>query len=1851
MGCSTPRTLVQVILPLVFCLLAEIHTAQPGKDGALTIVSGTQVVNRYAPVSSTITPGTNTLTFLPGPSFSLCAGDLIMVYQAQGATISTTNTATYGDITSYNSAGLFEFKYVRGVAGNTIETQTTFTNTYHPAGKVQVIKVPQYTSLVLNANTAIVAKPWKDTTISSSAYRFGGLVVLHAASITNNGLISASYAGFRGGIVASNLSYTVGIMDFVSTVQINGGIKGEGIAGAPVDYDLMGGRYCRGAPANGGGGGTSTNSSGGGGANGNNQNVWTGHGVMIVNVPNPLAAWSLDPAYISNANALTNSSGGGRGGYSWGNANGNALSNPPGTFIWAGDNRREVGGRGGRPLTNIHPETRLYFGGGGGAGDANNNGGTSGGNGGGIIYLICTSALSGTGVIESNGFSVPLSVGCNCDGHGGGGAGGSIVIKCGSIAPALSVKCVGGLGGSQFTVTPPGLAVESEGPGGGGGGGFAAISAAGVVPDVQGGMNGSTASPGLTEFPFNGGTAGANGHTATVSSAFISYLPPQVNVTSPACVGGSVSFSVSGFGVTSYYWTGPNSFTSNVASPTVQNLGTSSGGIYTLQLVYTNSCTITNTFVVTVAPGPTISVTGLDTLCAGRSATLVASGALSHTWLPSGANADSLIVAPLVTTTYTVAGTDSLGCSHATTYMVQVAQNPTVTISAPHTTLCYGGSVALTGSGAQSYTWNPGSMTSAGVTVSPTAGGVYTLTGAGTFHCADTATVALSVYPLPALTATSSNYTVCPGEVFTVTAGGAQTFTWDPGSLTGPIQTYSVTQETTITLSGNSPHGCFGDTTIQIKLKPVPLLGFNTASITCSHLGYGTVTANGGSGSFSYTWVPTAQTGSAASGLFPGTYTIFVHDSLTGCVFSPTVHFAPLVPLAGTVIAADSVKCFGGRTANASITLSGGSGAQSYAWTDTHGIQTTPSADSLAAGINTIVVTDSVTHCTVSHTFLVLQPPAISPSVTPTTHSVCLGGQITLTATASGGIPPYTYSWIAGPVTQTLVIASPVAGNSDHTVTISDANHCEVSSSFTGSFIPNPTVTVNSLTVCPLQAGTLTAVGASTYTWSTGSNGNQLVLNPTADGQYTVTGNLSGCVASVIASVSVKSAPAASITAKQAVCENDTLVLSASGGGSYSWAGPAGFSSSLAQPSVAGVKMNHTGTYSVLVTGVNGCTAAVAAGVTVYLLPAVVAGSSTVCAGTEAVIWAGFVSGAGYSWKGPQSFTSTLQSVTFQPATASMSGVYTVEVTSADGCRAPGTSTLLVVDPPVYTIQGPGELCVGDTIFLSAPQASGYLWFAPGGVIGNSPAMMIAGLTASTTFTLLITEAPCTVKLTHPVTVHQLPVPQALSFSHSPCDSMLLLLSSSVPQFTNTWYGPQISSVPGPTLLVSHHSASSVGVYTLHVMDQHGCEGSDTLMIGISFGPPLSVRGSTVCRGQDLSLTATGAVSYQWSGPGGYSASGDHVDIVPDNSMTTAQYTVVGSDTGPCTTSAVAHVLIRNMPAPNVALEDTMIFACRRSVITLAASGASQYAWSGPADFSADSSIAVLSVDGESESGTYTVNVRNDSNCVSSRTVFVSVFPEMPVQFGFSANYRCVPFCSTVSVNGGGDALLSYSLFANGIEVPGKPGELCIHQHGPYEFMVKYTDTNLCVSGQTFELTGLEKPAADFSFHPEQPVAGIDEVSFYNGSEGAVRSLWIVGDGATTDSSLTWDYQYAFDSSGTFPVVLVVESRNGCRDTIVRPVHVTEEFTIYFPNTFTPGSDGLNDLFQPRGVGVTTFEMSIFDRWGERMYTTRDFNEGWDGTLRGRECKNDIYVWKAAVTGPNTSTKHYSGYVLLLRNK
>lgn len=175
-------------------------------------------------------------------------------------------------------------------------------------------------------------------------------------------------------------------------------------------------------------------------------------------------------------------------------------------------------------------------------------------------------------------------------------------------------------------------------------------------------------------------------------------------------------------------------------------------------------------------------------------------------------------------------------------------------------------------------------------------------------------------------------------------------------------------------------------------------------------------------------------------------------------------------------------------------------------------------------------------------------------------------------------------------------------------------------------------------------------------------------------------------------------------------------------------------------------------------------------------------------------------------------------------------------------------------------------------------------------------------------------------------------------------------------------------------------------------------------------------------------------------------------------------------------------------------------------------------------------------------------------------------------------------------------------------------------------------------------------------FIPNDPLVTI------NYSINADSYLWDFGDGNTSTERNPTHY---YTKEGTFPIFLIAETSFGCNDTfdLGRTVIAELQGSIRVPNAFTPNPSGpgtgqvkrnpgfgeLNDVFYALIVGAETYELNIFNKWGELLFVSKDQEIGWDGYYKGELCKQDTYVWKVKATFADGETVVKTGDLLLLR--
>ncbi|HRD39417.1 MAG TPA: hypothetical protein PLC65_12355, partial [Bacteroidia bacterium] len=305
---------------------------------------------------------------------------------------------------------------------------------------------------------------------------------------------------------------------------------------------------------------------------------------------------------------------------------------------------------------------------------------------------------------------------------------------------------------------------------------------------------------------------------------------------------------------TSWSWSVTPAAGVTINTSTSQNptINFTTGGSYVVSLQSSNLIgpgTVSSQ-TITVVATPTITVANnSQTVCAGSPVTYTASGATTYAWSGGGTAAVNTYT-PASSTVYTVTGTTS-GCSSQRTASVTVNNLPTVSITGG-SSICPGGSAALTAAGANTYTWST-SATTTSISVSPTVTTTYTVTGTATTGCTNTAVRTVTVNPLPTINVSTSSSVVCIGQSANLNASGASTYTWMPGSLVGAAVVASPTTNTTYTVTGTSAAGCTNTAVRSVTVNPLPTV--NT-SVTNSVICAGQSTTLTASGASTYTWNP-----------------------------------------------------------------------------------------------------------------------------------------------------------------------------------------------------------------------------------------------------------------------------------------------------------------------------------------------------------------------------------------------------------------------------------------------------------------------------------------------------------------------------------------------------------------------------------------------------------------------------------------------------------------------------------------------------------------------------------------------------------------------------------------------------------------------------------------------------------------------------------------------------------------------------------------------------------------------------------------------------------------------------------
>ncbi len=1103
----------------------------------------------------------------------------------------------------------------------------------------------------------------------------------------------------------------------------------------------------------------------------------------------------------------------------------------------------------------------------------------------------------------------------------------------------------------------------------------------------------------------------------------------------------------------------------------------------------------------------------------------------------------------------------------------------------------------MTGSAPITYSWNTVPVQNTATATGLTAGN-YTVTGSAGGGCVMTNTVNIT-------TGTSANATInninptntlcqsnAPVQITTVQAGGS--FSGPGVNATGLFNPANANIGlNTITYSIGGP--CPATQTLAITVvqdADATINPINPTNQICTGSNPVQLTA----ASLGGTW---SGPGVNASGIFnPLTAGVGIH-TITYTIAGPCGDVSTMnitvSDLTATVSSSQSTCTANNGTAT--VTPTSGSAPYSYSWNSAP-IQTTQTAVNLPAGTYNVVVQDGQGCALTLQSVVAFNAGNLSVS-TVVTPSVCTSLNGTATVVPLGGTLPYSIDWNTVPVQNTATAVGLAAGN--YTATVQDANGCVATGSSVVALDPSnlSASTVVTPSVCTSLNGTATVVplgGTLPYNiaWNTVPVQNTATAVGLAAGNYTATvQDANGCVAtgsSVVAldpgNLTVSVSSSTNVSCN-GFCDGQASAMIAGGTAPFLsvWDDPSFQQTPIATGLCAG-------TYNVGVADVNGCLATAQTTITepTLLVANAVMDIQSNCGnpdGQATVTASGgsIATNYGYSWNSSPAQSNAI-------ATSLAPANYIVTVTDDNGCST--NANVTVTSTPGFSAS-----------IISSSNATCFQ-------LCNGTATAQAG----------------------PGVV----LPVSYSWNTTPVQN----------------------SATANNLCSGNHVVTMV--------DDVGCLATANILISepTLVTTTVSTSASPICIGESSTLTASASggtqpySSYLWvASPADPTLNANQLNTTV-SPLTTTTYNFIATDANGCSSAASAVTVQVRQPlnlsiVRPVSSPDTGICPYDFAVIDLQATGGD---------------------------GNYTYYLAPDN--LNPVSLPMQVQPNSTTTYSFQVSDGCTTppaFASSTievyllpNVNFSGDLLsgchehtTSFTDLTSPTPVAwswdfGDPSSVGNYQSisnpshqfsapGLYTVSLQVTSGDGCLN-DTIKPSYIEVfpvPIANFSANPERTTVLQADIDFTDLSSGNLASWnWDFGTG---DTSGIQNPSYQYLDTGMFTVRLLVTSVDGCTDVTRRTVVIDPDFMFYVPNAFSPNMDGRNDYFRGYGEGVNwdTYELTIYNRWGEEIFYSADVETPWRGWFKDREVEVGVYVWKIRIFSTSGIEHVYRGGVSLLR--
>jgi gliding motility-associated-like protein len=906
------------------------------------------------------------------------------------------------------------------------------------------------------------------------------------------------------------------------------------------------------------------------------------------------------------------------------------------------------------------------------------------------------------------------------------------------------------------------------------------------------------------------------------------------------------------------------------------------------------------------------------------------------------------------------------------------------------------------------------------------------------------------------------------------------------------------------------------------------------------------------------------------------------------------------------------------------------------------------------------------------------------PNISTSATTICAGQTVTFDGSGSTNVAnglSWNFANGGSPTSAT--------GTGPHTVTYgspgsyvailngTDATGCNATEVANITVSPAPSApTASDVTYCQGETpATLTASGTNLlwYTAATGGTGSATAPTPstatTGTVTYYVSQTPSGCESPRTAiNVTVNPGPDASaVSPVSLACVPNTVQLSgssATGGVSYSWAGPGVVSGgNTATPTV-----NGAGTYTLTVSigaCINTATVVVNPPSSSPQLTAPTANHNLDCANTTATLTSGSSTpNTSLAWTGPTAGTPAGTTPSAASTTINAAGTYTITVTdNSNGCTSVNSIVVTsnTTPPTVGAVASQTLTCAVTSVPLSTTSAAGntYAWTGPtaGTAAGTTPASSSTTVSSAGTYTVTVTDPTngCTNTATGTVSTNTTTPNVTMGSNQSiTCSANTVSISGSTVSVNPVSY---LWTPAGTTPTLSSTSVSAAGIYTLTITNNgNGCAASGTVAVTASTGLPNVTPGpgsTLTCLVNNATISGnstTSGVTYAWTGPTVGTPAGTTPTSASTNVSAAGTYTLTVTDPSNNCVASTQVTVNTNLTNPQLSVGPNLLLSCTVSSVNLTASSSTSgvtYAWTGPTGSTPAGTTPSSSTTNVSAAGTYSVTVTNPVNgCVSTSTVLVS------------SN-------GSATIVNAGPATVTLPCGSSGIQIH-PTQQQSGYQYtwtGPNGFiantfnppavatagMYTLTATNPatgCVSIDSVQVVPGTIPDAGFSPSTNEgylPLA----VTYTNTSTSSNNYQWFIsGSQSGLPVAFSTNYANTFTTAGTYTVLLVAGNGSpSCNDTAFTIIQVKEYATMVIPNIFSPNGDDENELLKPITTGMKELTIDIYNRWGQKMISFDGLHTGWNGEGNSE----GTYYFIAKGRGEDGTELEKSGFVLLVR--